>query len=566
MRNHILPILSKFVTCSLLGLSLGISFTGEVNALAGDPSLPTGLEIPTAENLALELGHKPKDFRKNVEDFALALSQGNQSQALKRLCVKDEESCRLVKDFQEQAADAKRERLKARKRGKPFRVTEKNIAEAQRFDFQVLVSSLRIDDEYKLFALAEKSLLQPTCPRNLSAALMVRAEEFFPFPKARALSKELFEHARHCLDEGSASYERLFLRQGLYAFYAGDFPRAKELLLAARKAKNPAERYRVQYWLGKLEQEPGKRAKENPFWTELMNEYPLSFYAIEAASQLKKDPMAMITQRKVGGMKRQVEGDPELNRMIRWLEALYVFKKSTAVAKWASWIVRANEDALDVDVLHYLSTLKIAAGMYRSNISMLFTYFRKNPAALNEEGLKLLYPRPYFSLIEEASRGKIDTYLVLGLVRQESAFDSRAVSRAKAKGLMQIIPSTARRLASRGDRKLMNERDNTTMGVKYLLQLGKRYDGHAELVLAAYNAGPMRVDEWLKRNPDRAANPLLWNDLIPYMETRDYVVSILRNNYLYARLYGRDDSKAELFESELVKDLLAQVKPATKKN
>jgi len=76
----------------------------------------------------------------------------------------------------------------------------------------------------------------------------------------------------------------------------------------------------------------------------------------------------------------------------------------------------------------------------------------------------------------------------------------------------------------------------------------------------------MRVDEWLKRNPDRAANPLLWNDLIPYMETRDYVVSILRNNYLYARLYGRDDSKAELFESELVKDLLAQVKPATKKN
>jgi soluble lytic murein transglycosylase len=516
--------------------------------------------------LALELGHRPKEFKKNVEDFALALSQGNQSQALKRLCVKDEESCRLVKDFQEQAADAKRERLKARKRSKPFRVTEKNIAQAQGFDFQVLVNSLRIDDEYKLFALAEKSLLEPACPRNLSAALMVRAEEFFPFPKARALSKELFEHARHCLDESSASYERLFLRQGLYAYYAGDFPRAKELLLAARKAKIPSERYRVQYWLGKLEQERGKPPKENPFWTELMNEYPLSFYAIEAASQLKKDPMAMITQRKVGGMKRQVEGDPELNRMIRWLEALYVFKKSTAVAKWASWIVRANEDALDVDVLHYLSTLKVAAGMYRSNISMLFTYFRKNPAALNEEGLRLLYPRPYFSLIEEASRGKIDTYLVLGLVRQESAFDSRAVSRAKAKGLMQIIPSTARRLASRGDRKLMNERDNTTMGVKYLLQLGKRFDGHAELVLAAYNAGPMRVDEWLKRNPDRAANPLLWNDLIPYMETRDYVVSILRNNYLYARLYGRDDSKVELFESELVKDLLAQVKPATKKN
>jgi len=59
---------------------------------------------------------------------------------------------------------------------------------------------------------------------------------------------------------------------------------------------------------------------------------------------------------------------------------------------------------------------------------------------------------------------------------------------------------------------------------------------------------------------------LLWNDLIPYVETGDYVVSILRNNYLYARLYGRDESKVELFESELVKDLLAQVKTETKKN
>jgi soluble lytic murein transglycosylase len=213
-----------------------------------------------------------------------------------------------------------------------------------------------------------------------------------------------------------------------------------------------------------------------------------------------------------------------------------------------------------LDVLHYLSTLKVAAGLYRSSISMLFSYFRKNPQALNQEGLRLLYPRPYYSLIEDASKGRIDNFLVLGLMRQESAFDPRAVSPAKAKGLMQIIPGTARRLASQGHKKLLNEKDNTQMGVKYLVQLGNRFDGHAELVLAAYNAGPHRVDEWLKRNPTRAANPLLWNDLIPYMETRDYVVSILRNNYLYARLYGgeAETTTHENLESALVKDLLAK--------
>lgn len=567
MRISILSILSLFVTRSLAASFFALTLAGEAVALAGNVALPTGLDIPNAESLALELGHKPKDFKKSVDDFALALSQGNQSQALKRLCVKDEESCRLVKDFQEQAADAKRERLRARKRMKPFRVTDANVAQVQRFDFQVLVSSVRIEDEFKLFELAAKSLKEPGCPRNLSAALMIRAEEFFPFPKARALSKDLFEHARHCLQENSVSYERLFLRQGLYALYDGDLARSKELLLAAKKSTVTSERYRVLYWLGKLDQGAGKAPKESAHWTELMNEYPLSFYAIEASAQLKKDPMEMITQRKIGSLKRQVNDDPELNRMIRWLEALYVFKKPSAVAKWASWIVRANEEALDVDVLHYLSTLKIASGMYRSNISMLFGYFRKNPTALNEEGLKLLYPRPYYSLIQEASKGKIDTYLVLGLVRQESAFDPRAVSRAKAKGLMQIIPGTARRLASKGDRKLLNEKDNTTMGVKYLMQMSNRFDGQVELVLAAYNAGPHKVDGWLKRNPNRAENPLLWNDLIPYMETRDYVVSILRNNYLYARLYGGSaDSKNDLVSSILVKDLLSQVKVEKKAN
>lgn len=439
---------------------------------------------------------------------------------------------------------------------KRFRITDANIPQAQHFAFPVLVGSLKVENEYRLFSLAEKSLKTADCPRNLSAALAIKAEEYFPFPKARALSRELFEHARQCLSEDDVVYERLFLRQGLYAYYDGDKVKAREFLKTALKSKNSTERYRVLYWLGALNNEEGVKAGDNKEWSDLMTEYPLSFYSIDAAVKLKQDPLKMITERKVGALKRDVAEDKELSRMIRWLEALYVHKKPTAVAKWASWIVRAN-DNLDVDVLHYLSTLKIASGMYRSNISMLFSYFRKNPTALNEEGLRLLYPRPYYTMVQEASRGKIDAFLVLGLIRQESGFDSQAISRAKAKGLMQIIPQTARRLASQGHRKLLNEKENMKMGVKYLLQLGGQFDGQAELVLAAYNAGPLKVVEWLKRNPNRDTNPLLWNDLIPYMETRDYVVSILRNDYLYTRIYGTTELPEEkLFSSGLVKNLL----------
>jgi soluble lytic murein transglycosylase len=148
----------------------------------------------------------------------------------------------------------------------------------------------------------------------------------------------------------------------------------------------------------------------------------------------------------------------------------------------------------------------------------------------------------------------------MGLVRQESGFDARAISHAHAKGLMQIIPQTARRLASHGNRKLLNEKENTKMGVKYLLQLASDFENNVELVLAAYNAGPVKVEEWQRRNPDRKSNPLLWNDLIPYLETRDYVTSILRNNYLYLRLYGgRDPASANEFASDTVRDLMTKV-------
>jgi len=548
-----------FVTRPILGSLLFCGFVAISSANGLDPNV--SLEIPPAGALAKDLGINEKELKGRVEDFATALSQGKKSQALSRICAKDEETCHLIRDFHDQAPEAKRDRQKARRGiGGPIRVTEKNVKETQRLPFQNVMSRVRPKDEFQLFEVAQLSLKTPDCPRNLSAALALKVEEYFPFEKARTLSKDLFEHARHCLSQADPAYERLYLRQGLYALYQGNKARAKELLLQARKTKRSSEGYRALYWLGKLDQKEGSAEKNNEYWTELMAQYPLSFYAISAAASLKMDPMEMITQRKLGGLQRVVADDPDLNRMIRWLEVLYSFQKNSAVAKWASWIVRSNEQELGMDVLNYISTIKVAAGKHRSNISMLFGYFRRNPQTLNQEALKLLYPRPYFDIVQAEAKGRVDLFLVMGLMRQESAFDPRAVSTAKAKGLMQIIPQTARTLASQGHKKLLNEKENTKMGVKYLVQLNNRFDGSAELVLAAYNAGPHRVDQWLKRNPTRSDNPLLWNDLIPFAETRDYVVSILRNNYLYARLYGSLEDNELSLHSKIVKDLLALAK------
>lgn len=568
MKKHIVAAFFSFKNyrSTIAVVFCLISFSAEAaNPANADnkSALPEG--IPSNDALAAELGYTPKDFKHYVDQFASSLLLGPKSQAFRQLCARDENACELLNDFYEQAPEKRLERARSRRKIKKFRITEKDIALAQRFDFLVLLASLKVEDEFKLFSLAEMSLKTPDCPRNVSAVLALKAEEFFPFPKAKELAKSLFLHAKQCMQPENTVFEKLFLRNGLYALYEGDKVKAKDYLTEALKATKPTERYRVLFWLGQIAKEEGVIAENNQNWKSLMAEFPLSFYAIQASIASSIDPLQMMTQRKMGETKREVNGDPELNRMIRWLEALFVQDKLTATGKWASWIVRSNEKDLDAGVLNYISTIKVAAGLYRSNIAMLFDYFKKNPSALNEESLRLLYPRPFYSLIQDEARGRIDQFLVLGLIRQESGFDGRAVSRAKAKGLMQIIPQTARRLASQGQKKLFDEKENTKMGVKYLLSLSDRFGGNVELVLAAYNAGPVKVDEWLKRNPEREKNLLLWNDLIPFMETRDYVVSILRNNYMYSRLYGgSSDVSPAMVKSKLVKEMIDHAPASTK--
>jgi soluble lytic murein transglycosylase-like protein len=521
------------------------------------------LVLPTPEQLATELSIPIKEFPVMVDTFADALISGNKSKSYKVLCTKDVSACAALGDFfaQQDLQRLSRTYQAREKKVKPFKLTNLQAQEAQKMPYLTLVQRVVLNKEEELVGLANEAFLTKTCPRNLSAALAIRVEEYFPGTTARTLAKQLFEHARECINKDDQAFERLYLRQGLYALYDGNRERAEQLLLQAKEATQASERYRILYWLGKIAQSKGVKHEKNTAWLDLIAQFPLSFYSIQASATMGRDPLQAVTNHKVGGINRDSKENPAIDRSIRWLEALYTYKKFGAVAKWASWIIRDSE-VIEVDVLQYVATIKIASGLYRSNIAMLFNYFRSHPSELNTEGLRLLYPRPYYDMVAEASRNKIDSFLVFGLMRQESAFDSGAISRAQAKGLMQIIPQTARTLASNGHKRLLNERDNTTMGVKYLVNLAERFGGKMELVLAAYNAGPMKVDEWLKRNPDRS-DPLLWNDLIPYMETRDYVVSILRNNYFYIRLYGNAEdmnrtlaSANRIYSSELVSQLI----------
>ena len=142
--------------------------------------------------------------------------------------------------------------------------------------------------------------------------------------------------------------------------------------------------------------------------------------------------------------------------------------------------------------------------------------------------------------------------IIHAIVRQESAFNPRAISPAGARGLMQLMPATARRVAkhlklrSSPHRLTANPRHNVNLGTAYFKGLMRQYDGSFVLALAAYNAGPGRVRRWVRDNGDPrtldAPDAIDWIEQIPFKETRNYVQRVLENLPLYHGKFNDDFS------------------------
>ncbi len=154
----------------------------------------------------------------------------------------------------------------------------------------------------------------------------------------------------------------------------------------------------------------------------------------------------------------------------------------------------------------------------------------------------LIFPVAYWRAVaDEAALNKIDPFLILSVIRQESIFDPDIVSIADARGLMQVIPPTAARMARElgiesftSDQLQIPER-NIAIGARYLAALVKNEKGDLPLALATYNAGPNPVAKWKGRFPMEDAAVFI--ERIPYTETREYVKKVLRNYGFYRKVY-----------------------------
>lgn len=147
--------------------------------------------------------------------------------------------------------------------------------------------------------------------------------------------------------------------------------------------------------------------------------------------------------------------------------------------------------------------------------------------------MELRYPFPHEQAVAKAANKlRIDPHWIWGIMRTESLFATDARSRVGARGLMQLMPGTAKLVSKKhalpysGVDALTNAETNIALGSHYLKDLLMRYQGHLAIASAAYNAGPRRVDNWLPEKERRAEE---WVANIPINETRRYVQRVLKH-------------------------------------
>jgi soluble lytic murein transglycosylase len=158
---------------------------------------------------------------------------------------------------------------------------------------------------------------------------------------------------------------------------------------------------------------------------------------------------------------------------------------------------------------------------------------------------KYAFPLPYRAELERFAKANgLDPFLVAALIRQESEFNPKAVSRMNARGLTQILPGTGRELSRRlkvktyATASLFVPAVNLQLGTFYLKSIVDNLGGRWEAALAAYNAGPSRAKAWSSWGEFR--EPAEFIETVPFSETRNYIQTVLRNADTYRRIYASE--------------------------
>jgi soluble lytic murein transglycosylase len=300
-------------------------------------------------------------------------------------------------------------------------------------------------------------------------------------------------------------------------------------------------REKWQYWQARGFAETGQGAAASALFQQLAKNR--SFYGFLAAGKLMQaielvDRPLVVSSEDLDGLKNRPD-------FLVFSELLAIDRMPEAKRQW--WYAVAK---LDSHLLPVAAKLAQEANCPALAIATI-------AKASHWDDVNLRFPLAYVEQIQNnATTLQLDPALILGLVRQESAFDELADSPAGAKGLMQVMPNTGRQIASElreswgNDSNLFKPELNVKYGAFYFKKLLRQFNGHVVLATAAYNAGANKIKRWL---PERQKLPAdIWIETIPYKETRGYVASVLMYSLIYQQRLQRNSLKIE----ELLREVM----------
>lgn len=288
---------------------------------------------------------------------------------------------------------------------------------------------------------------------------------------------------------------------------------------------------RAAYWMGRALEASGK-TKEAQEWFGRAALFGQTFYGQIAARRLPGGAAKLPVDPVASDGDQQALAGRELVSAARYLGQAGAYERTRPfLLQLARFVSGPGETRL---------LAQLATELQRPDIAV--TIARR----ANDRGVNLFDSS--FPVVELGSTGSIERALALALTRQESAFNSAAVSSSGALGLMQLLPGTARDVATKlgvpfiQDRLTREPAYNVQLGSQYLADMLQRFGGSYELALAAYNAGPNRVARWLESMGDPRAGKIDmvdWIEMIPLRETRNYVQRIMEGVGVYRdRLNG----------------------------
>jgi soluble lytic murein transglycosylase len=380
-------------------------------------------------------------------------------------------------------------------------------------------------------------------------------------------SQNLFEYG---IKIAPSSSREEFIFRVMWIYLRQDKFKNANLIINRYRLHNKFKKLnpKLQFWMAFTMESISQRKLALKYYNHLIEESPLSYYSIVSTMRLKSefsgkgkarihsvltDNSAFI-KTKDSNFSSQYRNRLKLIRLWSLTKNEYFLTKEIEnTKKFSNSLILKNASHPDKNLHQLLHSQKLLdiSNILRNNdehllnFKLLFSAMRSGDLKVSDQVSKNLFPISYLQKVKQSLQNSgIDPLYILSLIRQESAFDPKAKSPVGARGLMQLMPSTAT-IYNKNVRKseLYNPSTNIKIGIKYLKKLSKQFENNWVYILAAYNAGENRVKRWEKNIMSANSNILVNIEDIPFNETNNYVKYIYRNIFFY-----------KLFESNQKKD------------